>query len=131
MSKIEKVVLGTASISVLFGVLLILAVVVGSLGGVSAARGESAYTGQVVDLENERGLVFQTTQVHLKTDSQASSSEVFCVHPDSRDEHFDELREAASSGDRVTITYSRPYVVPIWQCQSGTSIVRDVETHGG
>lgn len=97
--------------------------------GIDATRGESTYTGEAVDSENERGLIFQTTQIHLKTDDRSSEAETFCVHPDNRDEQVDVLREAARGDDRVTITHSRPYFVPIWECEAGTSIVRDVEVH--
>lgn len=99
------------------------------IGGISDYRAPSDYTGQVVDLEVERGLVFQTTQAHLKTHRRSSEAETFCVHPSNHDEQLPQLREALQNGSRVTVTYSRPRYIPIWECESGTSIIREVEVH--
>lgn len=113
-----------------YGLAILLVVfVVGSLGaGLGDKRSESAYTGNVVDIENERGLLFVTTQVHVKTDRRSSKAETFCVHPDNRDQLVT-LREGLHTDSRVTITYERPRYVPVWTCEQGTSIITDVETH--
>lgn len=97
------------------------------VGGVGDQRATSQYTGEVVDLENERGVLLRTTQVHLKTDAQASSSETFCVIDENRDEQLPVLRDAARNGHTVTVTYERPLYVPLWECEKDTSIIRDVE----
>lgn len=107
-------------------VVLVVAAVAG-FAGFAEQRGESTYSGVVVDFENERGFVFKTTQAHLKTNPESSSGETFCVHPENRDRQVEVLREAARDGSVVTVTYSRPYFVPPWECESGISIIRDVE----
>lgn len=109
-----------------FAVLLIMVVPIAMFVGVDAARGESQYAGQVVDVEVDRGYVFQTTQALVKTDRRSSTTETFCVHPSNR-EQIQTLKSALNEGDRVRITYSRPLFVPVWTCEPGTSIIRDVE----
>jgi len=106
--------------------LIVLAVLfVGAVAvGVDAPRGESTYTGVVVDVEVEKGIP-ATTQAHLKTDPQASSSESFCVLPDN-DEHLETLRTAARNGSRVTVTYERPLFVPFWTCERGLSYITEM-----
>ena len=95
--------------------------------GIGSVRGESTYSGEVVDLENQKGMIVQTSQVHMKTDATSSSSETFCVHPDNR-EQMDTLRQAASSGQQITVTYERPLYVSPMECEGGTSIVKNIST---
>lgn len=111
---------------VLFVAAMVIAVVLGTLG-LGTPRAPSEYSGQVVDVENDKGFVFQTSQVHLKTGPQSSSAETFCVHPDNKDEQMPVLRGALSNGSRVTVEYERPYFVGRWECENDTSIVTDVE----
>lgn len=96
------------------------------LAGLGSERHESQYSGQVVDVENQKGLILQTSQAKLKTDSRSSQHETFCIHPDNR-EQLDPLQKALRDGDRVTITYERPRYVPVWTCQQETSIITDIE----
>ena len=98
------------------------------LAGVSEVRQPSDYTGNVVDIENEKGIIFRTTQAHVKTDRRSSEHETFCVHPDNR-EQLDTLRDGLQTDNRVTIEYSRPLYVPVWVCQSGTAIIDEVTIH--
>lgn len=95
--------------------------------GLSATRGASTYTGQVVDIEHEKGLFLKTSQVHLKTNLESSEAETFCVHPSEVDEHLPILRRALRNNQQVTISYSRPLWVSPSECQSGLSMVDDVE----
>lgn len=99
------------------------------ISGLGQVRHESQYTGEVVDIENQKGMIMQTTQVHMKTNPRASSHETFCVHPDNR-EQLDPLRSALRDSERVTITYSRPLYVAPWTCKSGTSIIREIDRSG-
>lgn len=96
------------------------------ISGFGSSRAESQYTGQVVDIENEKGVVLQTTQANLKTNPRSSEHETFCIHPDNR-EQLQPLRESLRNGQRVTITYDRPLYVPVWTCKGGTSIITDIE----
>lgn len=116
-----KILLAAVVVIVAFGVGMTV------LAGLSSQRGESTYTGQVVDVEVEKGVVFQTTQGKLKTHRRSSTVETFCVHPSNHDDQVPKLKQALERGDRVRITYSRPLYVSIWDCEAGTSIIRDVE----
>lgn len=120
-----------ATVVIIACVLLFVGTVAASTLGVSSARGESQYTGVVVDVEEDKGLVFRTSQAHVRTDERASQTETFCVHPDSKEEQIPDLRSALNDQTRVTITYERPRVVPIWTCESGTSIITNIEVHNG
>lgn len=98
---------------------------IASAAGLSNARAPSEYSGHVVDVEQDRGTVFRTTQLNMKTHPQASSSETFCIQ-DGDEEILETAKNATRNNDRVTIEYSRPYFVWIGDCESDTSIVQDI-----
>lgn len=97
------------------------------VAGVDEVRGESSYTGQVVDVEYEKGMLLQTTQLKVKTDRRSSSHETFCIRIPEDEQHVQTARRALEEGDRVEITYSRPLYVGVWECAQGTSIVQEIE----
>jgi len=109
-------------------VVLLLFIVGGAVAtqifGVGTPRGQSTYTGYVVDAEIDKGIVFRPSTIHLKTDQQASSVEEFCLV---NKEQEDKARQLSRNQTQVTVTYSRPLAVPIWKCQSGLSIVESIE----
>ncbi len=92
--------------------------------GFGSARGQSTYTGYVVDAEIDKGLLFRTSTVHLKTHPRASAVEEFCLPTD-------EFEKQASTylqdQQRVKVTYSRPYWVHPMTCSGGLSLVRSFE----
>lgn len=111
--------------------LLVVATVIGTVGymaGFDTVRHESDYSGHAVDLEVEKGLVFQTTQVHMKTNPRSSEHETFCVHPDNHGQ-LDQIRTAVSNGHRMTVSYYRPLWVSPFDCEQGTSVITNVEIH--
>lgn len=99
------------------------AILIISMMGFGSARAPSEYTGVVADAEIDRGIVFRTSQARVKTDAESSTFEEFCI-PDGYEARF---RELATTQEKVTITYSRPLIVPKWKCQNGLSIVQDVQ----
>lgn len=116
MAKEFKWELGIA----IFGLTIVMIV---SMMGIGSMRAPSEYTGVVADAEIDRGIVFRTSQARVKTDAEASTFEEFCI-PDGYESRF---RELAKTQQKVTITYSRPLIVPKWKCQNGLSIVQDVQ----
>lgn len=101
--------------------------------GLGGEVAESQYAGDVADIEEDSGIVWKTTQVEIKTDAEATEPETFCVAPKQTGEILPPLRQAQSDGDRVTVTYERGYVEPMWRCAwetDGRRIV-DVTIHGG
>ena len=110
--------------------LLVVLYVIGQ-AGFGDARGESLYTGYVVDTEVDKGVIFRTTTVHLKTNLDASSVESFCVKPEPEEDLLENLQEHQRNQDKVQIEYSRPYWVSPFGCSSGLSLVRDASTASG
>lgn len=108
-------------------VLIVVALIIGMFFGLGTARAPSDYSGHVVDVELDKGMVFRTSQAHLKTHRRSSEGEVFCIPQEREDELGDKLRTAMREGHRVTIEYSRPYIVSPWHCDATTSVIRDIE----
>lgn len=99
---------------------------IGAFIGFGTPRGQSQYTGHVVDVEHDKGIVLPTTQVHMKTNPRSSSKETFCVMDEQNPEHLERLRGAARNNSRVTVTYSRPLFVWRGKCDTGLSVVKNV-----
>jgi hypothetical protein len=94
--------------------------------GISTPVGESSYTGVIVDVEHNRGYIFRTTQVYMKTDATASAVETFCVKADSQPELFESVKKNYQDGEKVTVDYDRPIWVSPFKCQSGHSVINSV-----
>lgn len=115
--------------------LIAAAVVIGGLilffmlPGVGTPRGESQYTGVVVDTEYESGFVFKNTIIHLKTNPRSSESETFCIAIPDDQAMYEQLNDALRNGTRVTVTYSRGIVENPFDCMMDHSLVRSVEVN--
>lgn len=114
-------------LSILLGAVILLVLIFPPLTGIGQMRAPSDYTGQVVDVEHNKGIIWRTSQLKMKTHRRSSAVETFCLHPKNHEEQLSVVREALRQGYRVQVEYSRPLIVPIWECKTGTSIVRDVE----
>jgi len=111
------------------GALLILAVVASFLLvmiGFGTPVGESTYTGQVVDVEHDRGIIFPVDTVNARTGSDAGVDEMFCVVDDGLRE---EARQYAGDGGRVVITYHRPLWLDPRECERGSVVMTDIRPH--
>lgn len=106
-------VLGLIAISMITGYL-----------GIGEPRGDSTYTGTVVDVEHNRGFIFRTSQVMVKTDQRSSVAEEFCLPTE---EKVQKAKEFLSSGDQITVQYNRPLYVNPFTCDSSLSVVRSME----
>lgn len=117
----------------LFMIVMLALFVTGVFFGFGGQVSESQYAGDVADVEEDSGIVWKTTQVEIKTDAEATEPETFCVAPKRTGEILPPLRQAQSDGDRVTVTYERGYVEPMWKCEGTTDGRRivDVTIHGG
>lgn len=91
-------------------------------------RGESTYTGYVVDTEIDRGIVFRTSQVYLKTHPRSSAVEAFCLNSDDLEQ---KAQDYLNDEQKVTVTYSRPLWVNPMNCEGGLSIVQSFEEASG
>lgn len=83
------------------------------------------YTGRVMEVEYETGLVVQTTTTYLKTGPESSRFESLCVPNAPTNPLTAQLREAARNRIAVTVTYDTPLIVPPWDC-STTPVLRGV-----
>lgn len=122
--------LGLIIVTAVLCIILVGAFIFAMTPGAGTPRGESQYTGVVVDTEYESGLIFKNTIVHLKTNPRSSESEKFCVAIPEDSGLYDDLNEALRNGTRVTVTYSRGYYESPSTCFSDHSMVRAVE-HAG
>lgn len=91
--------------------------------GFGQARGESTYTGYIVDTEIDRGYIFRTSTAHLKTHFRSSAHEAFCLPTDKMAQRAKELQAAEQ---KVQITYSRPVWVSPATCDGGLSLIREI-----
>ena len=114
----RKLIAGTAA----FGT----ATLAGCLG-IGTPRGNSEYTGYVVDTEYERGLIFRNTTIHVKTDPKSGTGETFKIRiPEDRD-LFEIAQEALSTGRRVRVFYKRGLFENPFDAFSNDSIVVDIK----
>ena len=106
-----------------------LAATAGCLGIGTPRQNESDYTGYIVDTENERGLIFPNTKIHLKTHPTSGTSEEFCITMPEDEEMLENARVALRDGRRVTVTYQRGIFENPWDCFDNSSMVLDIEVH--
>jgi len=98
--------------------------------GLGQARAPSEYTGYVVDVEEDRGPpFFRTTQVHMKTHPQSSTTETFCVTGNTAGT-LNQAYESMQNQTRATVAYERPWYVSPRECESGTSIAQNISLGG-
>lgn len=109
----------------LLAVMLVTAGFYGLLG-IGSQRGESQYTGYVVDVVDDKGIVFKPSWVNVKTHPRSSSHEQFCILTEDKDDFLPVLRDALHEGHRVSITYERPLWVDPKECDQTHSIVTGV-----
>lgn len=97
---------------------------VGGITGLGTPRGESVYTGYVVDVEDDKGLIFRTSQALVKTDQESSVAEQFCLDDES---DVEAAKEFLQNGEKVDIEYSRGVWVNPFDCQSELSVTNSIE----
>jgi hypothetical protein len=108
-------------------ILLILAVL-----GFGIPVAESNYSGDVADIQDNRGIIWETSSVEIKTDSEATEPVTFCIAPGDTSEFIPMLRYAQEENLRVTVTYDRGYFEPPWKCGKGSDrVLTDVEINDG
>lgn len=120
LSGFQLVVVGIAAI------LVAAAVLTYAIIGIGSARAQSEYTGHVVDVVEDKGLIFRPSWVNMKTDPRSSDIQRFCIHPRDEERLLPKFYDAMESGDRHTITYSRPVWVSPQDCPSNAAIISDI-----
>jgi len=111
-------------------VVVALSLLVFGLAGLGSARADSEYTGNVVDVVEDKGMLIRPSWVNMKTDARSSDIQQYCLRED--DEQLkQQFYTSMKSGDRVTVSYSRPLWVSPLECDSGHAIVHDIEAVNG
>lgn len=82
----------------------------------------------MVDTEIDKGLVFRTSQVHLKTHPRSSTVEEFCLPTTDLEQ---QAQGYLTQEQKVTVTYSRPLWVNPMTCDGGLSLVKSFEDATG
>lgn len=113
-------------VAAILGVVLLGALGFYGLAGLGDQRAESEYTGHVIDVVEDKGVIFRPSWVNMKTNPRSSDVQKYCIHPSDEDELLPEFYEAMEQGHRVTVTYSRPLWVSPNDCPSGTAIIQDI-----
>lgn len=106
------------------GLVLVGGMILAGYLGVGEPRGESTYTGYVVDVEHDRGYIFRTSQLMIKTDTESSIAETFCLNSE---QDVENAKTYLEDQEKIQVEYSRPLWVNPFQCQSGLSIVNNME----
>ena len=76
----------------------------------------------------DKGLIFRTSQVHLKTHPRSSAVEEFCLVNEQQEQKAEEYLR---NQQKVTVTYSRPFWVNPFTCEGGLSIVKSFNESTG
>jgi hypothetical protein len=95
-----------------------------SVSGIGSVRGQSTYTGVIVDTEIDKGIFFRPSTAHLKTHVRASLHESFCLPTGELEQ---KAMQYQKQGQKVRITYSRPLWVSPTECERSLSLVREMK----
>ena len=88
----------------------------------SPTNGE--HTGYVTAVENS-GYVFHTWTAYVKTNTQSSHEDKYCVTDSSV---VQALQYAQENGAKITIEYGDNFFMPFWQCKgSDQSIINNIK----
>ncbi|WP_276273626.1 hypothetical protein [Haloarcula litorea] len=82
----------------------------------------------MVDTEIDKGFIFRTSQVHLKTHPRSSAVEEFCLVSDKQEQKAEQYLR---NQQKVTVTYSRPLWVSPFTCDAQLSIVKSFNETSG
>lgn len=88
-----------------------------------------SHTGYVTATESS-GFIWVTDDAYIKTDTQSSQEDRYCVQDD---RVFEDLREFQTSRERVTVRFSDDPldVILPWRCSGGAqSVIRSVSPAG-
>lgn len=125
MSRGDLLFFGVVGLGVAFVAFLLIGLFAAFIG-FGTPIGDSTYTGIVVDVQHEEGLVWKTSQVVAKTNPQASDEQVFCMMDPTESGLLDKSLDELGQGDRVQISYHRPLWIPLWECPRGALIMDDI-----
>ena len=83
--------------------------------GIFHSPAQGQHTGYITAVE-KAGLIWPTWTAYLKTDTQSSQEDRYCVTDPNI---VTRLQSAQQSYSRVTVSFSNGYIMPPWQCAGG------------
>lgn len=81
--------------------------------------GSGQHTGYVTATETY-GIIWKTSRAYIKTDTQSSQEDKYCVEDPSV---LEKLKIAQESKEKVTILYDSPLIMPNWKCGNEDSVI--------
>jgi hypothetical protein len=81
--------------------------------------GSGQHTGYITATE-KYGVIWKTGRAYVKTDTQSSQEDTYCVQDDSI---FVALEKAQESKEKVTIKFASPLIMPNWKCGGESSVI--------
>ena len=106
-------ILSLLGLSVVFGITM--AIFYNDLGG---SNGE--HTGYVTAIEFNDNLLWDSTLVYFKTDTESTQEDIYCVNDASLKA---QLKELASTKSQITIHYKNPFFFKRSECNGGSSVI--------
>lgn len=113
---------------ILFLVFMILMVFVTTLapflGGIHYELGRGEHNGYITATEKS-GLFWQTGRAYLKTDTQSSQEDVYCVVDE---EVYQDLSNAVVSKKHVVVSHLTWFMPAYWECGFEGAVIYAVKT---
>lgn len=82
------------------------------------------HNGVVTAVEHNSNILWDSDLVYFKSDAQSTQEDRYCVN----DEDLkNKLLRASNANQRVTIKYSNDFLLWVWECNGGESIIYAVE----
>lgn len=116
--------MGIVAVStIVIGVFFMLAVM---LGFYYQGYGTGSHVGYITATEHNKGLFFESMRVYVKTDTQSSQEDTYCVTNRSL---LDELEKKSETKELVKIKYQGLGFTSPWTCgQDSTTVVSVTST---
>jgi len=119
METEEKLMIGTF-ITIMTGVI---AFVIFSIFFSLMTPGQGQHTGYITAVETY-GIIWDTTRAYVKTDTQSSQEDMYCVQDE---EVINQLKKVQESKEKVTIEFKSPLIIPNWKCGDESSVIINIK----
>lgn len=83
---------------------------------------DGSHTGYITAVERE-GIIWKTYTAYVKTNSQSSQEDKYCVDSSV----VEELKKAQVENKQVTVNYKRGFTLPIWECSGESTEIISVK----
>ncbi|MDP1729041.1 MAG: hypothetical protein Q8L27_02450, partial [archaeon] len=105
-----------------------ISIIWGILGNFMTMFGESdgEHTVLVTAVEYNKGIFFGGYGAYVKTSAESTQEDYYCILKTDI-ELINQLKDISKSRKMVTLHYSNPLIVWVWDCPYGTSIIREVK----